>query len=308
MLERIHEAVNQLTALNKAGLLITVIGTEGSTYRRAGARSVIGEDGSVAGAISGGCVERDIAERAKTWLANFEPRVVVYDSSSSDDIVFGLGLGCRGKIEMLVQPFDAAHPPSLPPLPQREPVQWTTTFEGRVVLEEWIEPQRAIAIFGRGPDTEPVAAVARATGWKADVIRSYDQPDLSQYDAIVIMTHNFLHDVALVEAAFASQVDYIGLLGPKSRGEEILTQIGEVTTGMRRRLFNPIGLDLGGDSPEAIALSIVAEIQAMLERASGLALREKEGPIHEAADGGGRARGGRVIAAGTSQATPRLPR
>ena len=307
-IERIHAAVAQLLALNKAGLLVTVIGTEGSTYRRAGARSVIGEDGSVAGAISGGCVERDIAERARTWLANFEPRVVTYDSSSSDDIVFGLGLGCRGKIAMMVQPFDAAHPPALPPVPNRTPVRWTTTFEGRTVLEEWIEPQRAIAVFGRGPDTGPVAEVARAAGWKADVIRSYEKPDLSAYDAVVIMTHNFLHDVALVEAALASPIEYVGLLGPRSRGEEILTQMGEVTPATRRRLFNPIGLDLGGDSPETIALSIVAEIQAVMERASAGSLREKDGPIHETADGGGRARGGRVVPAGTPETTPRLPR
>ena len=181
---KIHEAVAQLLAAGKAGLLITVTGTEGSTYRRPGAQSVIGEDGSITGAISGGCVERDIAERAKTWLAGFSPRTVVYDSSSSDDIVFGLGLGCRGKIEMRVQPFDASHPPELPEV-----------------------PRQAIAIVGRGPDTEPVAAVARAAGWDAEIIRSYDNPSFDAFDAIVIMTHNFLFDVALLQAAFASPAD-----------------------------------------------------------------------------------------------------
>jgi xanthine/CO dehydrogenase XdhC/CoxF family maturation factor len=280
-LQKIHDAVSALLAARRAGLLITVIGTHGSTYRRPGARSVIGEDGSVAGAISGGCVERDIALRAKVWVADFSPRTVTYDSSSSEDIVFGLGLGCRGKIEMLVQPFDAAHPPQLPPVPAYEPVSWTTTFEGRVVLEERIEPQRSLAIFGRGPDTEPVAAVAHALGWRAEIIRSWDQPALGGFHAVVIMTHNFLHDVALVQAGFESRAQYIGLLGPKSRGEEILTQIGDVTPEMRARLHSPIGLDLGGDSPEAIALSIVSEIQSVFHAASGAPLREKDGPIHD---------------------------
>lgn len=280
-LQRIHDAVGRLTGQGKRGLLVTVIGTSGSTYRRAGARSVIGDDGSIDGAISGGCVERDIAERANAWASSLAPRVVTYDSSSADDIVFGLGLGCRGRIEMLVQPFDAAHPPPLPPVPADDPVQWTTSFEGRVVLEETIEPQPAVAIFGRGPDAEPVATVARATGWRADVIRSWDAVDLTGFDAVVIMTHNFLHDVALVEAAFASRACYIGLLGPRSRGEEILTQLGDVAPESRIRLHNPIGLDLGGDSPEAIALSIVAEMQAVVHAATGRPLREKEGPIHE---------------------------
>lgn len=280
-LQRIHHAVHALLAERKAGLLITVIGTRGSTYRRPGARSVIGEDGSVTGAISGGCVERDVALRAKAWVADFEPRVVTYDSSSDEDIVFGLGLGCRGKIEMLVQPFDAAHPPALPPVPAHERLRWTTMFEGRIVLEEEIEPQRAVAILGRDPDAEPVAAVASAIGWRAEIIRSWDEPDLRGFHAVVIMTHNFLHDVALLQAAFASDAEYIGLLGPKSRGEEILTQIGVVTPDMRRRLHSPAGLDLGGETPEAIALSIVAEIQALFHDATGEPLREKDGPIHE---------------------------
>ncbi|HET7706230.1 MAG TPA: XdhC family protein [Thermoanaerobaculia bacterium] len=279
-LQRIHDAVHALLTERKAGLLVTVIGTRGSTYRRPGARSVIGEDGSVTGAISGGCVERDIALRAKAWVSDFEPRVVTYDSSSAEDIVFGLGLGCRGKIEMIVQPFDAVHPPALPPVPAHDRVTWTTTFEGRVVLEENIEPQRAVAIFGRGPDVEPVAAVAEAIGWRAEIIRSWDEPDLSGFHAVVIMTHNFLHDVALVQAAFASDAEYIGLLGPKSRGEEILTQVGVVTPDMRHRLHSPAGLDLGGETPEAIALSIVAEIQTVFQDATGEPLREKDGPIH----------------------------
>ncbi|HEX7706066.1 MAG TPA: XdhC family protein [Thermoanaerobaculia bacterium] len=282
-LQRIYDAVGRIVGEGRRGLLVTVISTSGSTYRRAGARSVIGEDGSVDGAISGGCVERDIAERAKSWLDDFAPRIVTYDSSSPDDIVFGLGLGCRGLIEMLVEPFDSGNPPRLPPLPQGEPIGWETAFEGNVVLTETIEPQKRIVIFGRGPDCEPVAVMARATGWRADVIRSYDRPDLSGVDAIVIMTHNFLHDVALVEAAFASSATYIGLLGPKVRGEEILTQIGEVSPAMCARLYNPAGLDLGADTPEEIALAIVAEVLSVFRRAAARPLRVKEGPIHEPA-------------------------
>ena len=277
-LQRIHDAVARILECGQRGLLVTVIATRGSTYRKAGARSVIGEDGVVTGAISGGCVERDLALRVRP--DDFAPRLVTYDSSSSEDIVFGLGLGCRGSIDLLVQPFDALHPPALPPVPDREPVQHTTMHEGRVVLVEMIRPQWRIAIFGRGSDVDPVATMARALGWEVDVVRSREIRDLDCYDAIVVMTHDFLHDVAIVDAALRSRVEYIGLLGPKKRGDEILTQVDDPGAEGRRRLHNPIGLDLGGESPEEIALSIVAEIQAAFHGRDARPLRGKSTPIH----------------------------
>jgi xanthine dehydrogenase accessory factor len=274
-LAAIHDAVRRVLKRKGRGLLVTVVATRGSTYRRAGARSVIGDDGEITGAISGGCVERDLALRAKGWTLDFTPRVITYDSSGPEDVVFGLGLGCRGEIDMVVQPFDAAHPPALPPLPQREPIVWRTVVDGRELLVETLEPQRAIVVFG-GTDAQPVAAIAQAIGWRTDVFSGVDVPALGNYDAIVIMTHNFLRDVALLEAAFASPARYIGLLGPKSRGAELLTQVGAADA----RLHNPIGLDLGGETPAEIALSIVAEIQSVLTGGTAEALREKDSPIH----------------------------
>src|SRR5438105_13936795 len=108
-----HELDRILSAIRATprGILVTVVRTHGSTYRRAGARAVIGEDGRAVGAISGGCLERDLAERTRPWLADMQPRVVTYDSSRDDDLVFGLGLGCRGVLDLLIEPFDDAHPP-----------------------------------------------------------------------------------------------------------------------------------------------------------------------------------------------------
>src|SRR5947207_11669808 len=130
-----HEIDKTLTALRrvvddgKRGILVTIVATRGSTYRRAGARAVISEDGDSFGTISGGCLERDLGERARGWLGDFQPRVITYDASRADDVIFGLGLGCRGETDMLVEPFDAAHPPRLVTDFQwngREPVTWTS--------------------------------------------------------------------------------------------------------------------------------------------------------------------------------------
>lgn len=263
------------------GVLVTVVRTEGSTYRRAGARVVISEDGKAVGAISGGCLERDLAERVRTWLADLAPRVIRYDSTRADDLVFGLGLGCRGVLDLLVEPFDADH---VPPLMRdfrwngREPVEWTTTLPGGEVMIEIIRPEPAIVVFGGGPDVEPVVRLAQQIGWRVDVVTTRDPIDVGEYDAAVVMTHNFLRDVDILRMLHASPLRFIGLLGPGTRGDELLAEIGAHRDS---RIHSPVGLDLGSETPEEIALSIVAEIQQVLRNRSARPLRELGTAIHE---------------------------
>ena len=277
-IDRIIRAVRAVIDDGKRGILVTIVGTRGSTYRRAGARAVIREDGETFGTISGGCLEADLAERARAWLGDFTPRVITYDASRADDVIFGLGLGCRGETDMYVEPFDAAHPP---PLLQfrwngREPVSWTTG-----PLTETIHPPRAIAVFGGGRDVEPVARLAEQIGWNATVVGPRQSFDPAQFDAAVIMTHNFMQDLELLAVLLPSAIPYVGLLGPKSRGDDLLAKAGLE----RGRLHNPIGLDLGGETADEIALAIIAEVQAVLRGRTAQPLRETAGPIHELSEG-----------------------
>lgn len=276
-----HELDRILEALRATprGILVTVVRTSGSTYRRTGARAVISEDGRATGALSGGCLERDLAERIKPWLADMQPRVVTYDSTRDDDLVFGLGLGCRGTVDLLIEPFDAAHPPRLAEFRWngREPVEWTTTLPDGENLVEIIRPQRTIVLFGSGPDVAPVVRCAQQIGWRVDVVATRDPVDVGAYDAAVVMTHNFPRDVEILRALLASRIAYIGLLGPRTRGDELLA---EVNATRDSRIFSPVGLDVGAETPEEIALSIVAEIHAVLNARSARPLRELDEPIH----------------------------
>jgi len=279
-LDKVIAACRSAISENRRGVLVTLIRTQGSTYRRAGARVVIAETGEAFGAVSGGCLERDLAERIRPWLDDMQPRVITYDSSRSGDVVFGLGLGCRGVLDLFVEPFDASHVPPLVTDFQwngREPIEWTMRLPNGETLVERIRPQRAVAVFGSGADVEPVAELARTIGWRVDVITTRDPIDVSGYDAAVVMTHNFQRDVDALALLLRSQIAYIGLLGPKSRGDELLAEIGATRDS---RLHNPIGLDLGSETPEEIALSIIAEIQAVLNRRSARELRELDAPIH----------------------------
>jgi xanthine/CO dehydrogenase XdhC/CoxF family maturation factor len=284
-IDRVLATVCRIVDEGRRGVLITIISTTGSTYRRAGARAVIDEHGNATGMVSGGCVERDLAERVRPWIDDLQPRLISFDATRSTDILFGLGLGCRGTMELFIEPFDAAH---LPPLAVdfrwngREPVARTTTFEGRTLLVESIRPQRSLALFGSGADADPVLQIAEQAGWRVTRFPSRQlPPDPDAFDAAVVMTHNFLTDLALLDVLLPSAVPYVGLLGPKRRGDELLAQASDAARAQRSKLHRPIGLDLGGETPEEIALSIVAEIQAVLHRRRGGPLQERDVAIHD---------------------------
>jgi xanthine/CO dehydrogenase XdhC/CoxF family maturation factor len=270
-IDKIIAACRSVTDAGSRGVLVTVVRTQGSTYRRAGARAVIGEDGTLAGAISGGCLERDISERVSMWLSDMTPRLITYDSTRGDDLIFGLGLGCRGVLDLLIEPFDAGHLPRLVTdfhWNGTEPAEWTTILPNGETMIEILRPPRAIAIFGGG-DALPVAQFARTVGWRVDVIKPRAEFDPRNFDAAVVMTHNFARDAEILRQLLAS------------RGNELLAEVG---AAREERVHSPIGLDLGGETPEEIALSIVAEIQAAFERRSARSLRELRTPIHETAD------------------------
>jgi xanthine/CO dehydrogenase XdhC/CoxF family maturation factor len=281
-IDTVIAACRALIDAHRRGVVITVVRTEGSTYRRAGARAVIGDDGTVTGAISGGCLERDLAERLTRWLATMTPQLISYDSTRSDDFVFGLGLGCRGMLDLLIEPFDDEHRPQLVTTFRwngREPIEWTTPLPNGESMIEIIRPPRIIAIFGSSGDAAPVAQLARSAGWNVMMMKPRETFDASDFDAAIVMTHNFARDAEILTQLFASPIAYIGLLGPRSRGDELLAEIGATREA---RFHNPLGLDLGAETPEQIALAIVAELQSVFERRSARPLRDLDTPIHEA--------------------------
>jgi xanthine/CO dehydrogenase XdhC/CoxF family maturation factor len=112
-------------------------------------------------------------------------------------------------------------------------------------------------------------------------------PEVSE-SAAVVMTHNYLHDLEVLRKLLPSPVKYIGLLGPRKRAEKLLRQLavdGATLTGEQlARLHAPVGLDIGAETSEQIALAIVAEIQAALTGRYGGMLKSRERPIHREAE------------------------
>jgi xanthine/CO dehydrogenase XdhC/CoxF family maturation factor len=93
----------------EALVLATVVQTVGSTYRKAGAQMLIAHDGRAAGLLSGGCLEADLMERARAVLDTGTPMLVEYDTRGSDDVLWGIGLGCEGAMTIVMQRLDRAN-------------------------------------------------------------------------------------------------------------------------------------------------------------------------------------------------------
>ena len=179
--------------------------------------------------------------------------------------------------------------------------------ESSGVFTEVHMPPPRLVICGAGDDAMPLAAHASQIGYRVTVVdhrpaylsrerfphaeRIDRRPDdgleglpLGPSTHLVVMTHSFAHDREWGRRLLRTDVPYIGLLGPRARRDEILEQIGVTgepagATGMDR-FFAPVGLDLGADGPEQIAVSILAELLAVRTSSVPRHLRDKDGVIH----------------------------
>ena len=141
-LQDIVTAFDIAAAAGKQTALATVVLVEGSSYRRAGARMLVTEDGQLTGAISGGCLEGDALRKARLVMVQNKPMLVTYDTTDDDDAKFGVGLGCNGIIHILIEPIFPGKTDSPVSffkqfLSKREPVVLITLFS----LNDRLAPQ-----------------------------------------------------------------------------------------------------------------------------------------------------------------------
>ena len=110
-----------------------------------------------------------------------------------------------------------------------------------------------------------------------------DTLSLNEDTYVVIMSHNFVDDTLAFQSVLDSPVPYIGLLGPRKRFDEMLADLdGEtLTEADRDRIYAPVGIDLGSETPYQIAHSILAEVLAVHNERAVTHLADREGPIHE---------------------------
>jgi len=347
--------------------LATVVGVSGSTYRRPGALMLFSAAGRAAGLINAACFEADLAERALEVMRSGAARLVVYDNTAADDVIFGLGLGCNGVVEVLLEPGSAQstqqkltavrgslargkavtiatvvraegrkdlrpgdflakddsgivassmRDSDLSSLLQADMSEMASNLFARKafvfgknevdVFLQRVLPPVELLVFGAGADAVPLVEIAKNLGWRvtvadhrpayatasrfpnADFVLLSDQvparAELGGRHVVVIMTHNYDRDRVLLPILLDSPARYVGLLGPVSKRRALLEDLEKqgfvLGPDHLAKLHAPVGLDIGAETPEEIALSIVAEIKAVLENRPGGPLRDRPGPIH----------------------------
>lgn len=378
-LQSIIDAFREARGVGRRAAWATVVGVEGSAYRRPGARMLITEDGRTAGSISGGCLERDTALRALRVIESQTALAIEYDTRSSEDIVWGMGLGCNGVVRVLLESLHQGSSAERAlqfmadclcerscglvatviavsagprgngssgleigermlldselnicgePLNDAELVArirvdaldvlsnergairtYETSYGRAQIFFDLIAPPPHLVICGAEHDALPLLHLGHTLGWRVTVVdarqrraskerfaeadevllcRAEDvaaHVSLSETTAIVIMTHNYLHDVELLRALLPSPARYLGILGPKERTskllEEIRTDVFGLASSQFARLHSPVGMDIGAETPEEIAISIICEIKAVWAARGGGFLRDRNAPIHD---------------------------
>jgi xanthine/CO dehydrogenase XdhC/CoxF family maturation factor len=310
-------------------VLATLVHVAGSSYRRPGARLLLLPDGTRAGSISGGCLEEDVLERARRVLASGVAEIAVYDTTSENDLVWGVGLGCQGVVHLVLERIEVARPGWIAALGmnlrQRRStdlvVGWgksrpsgtrlaETPAPGgdEPVFHETIAAPPALVICGAGDDAQPLVRLAKELGWHvrvtdtraayatperfpdADRVTAAPVPECCRGFAdddrtfVVVMTHRYADDREFLRELLPRHLPYVGQLGPRKRTDRLLEELARTGAApgphQLAKLHAPVGLDLGGGTPEAVALAIVAEIQARLAGHEGGFLRDRPGPIH----------------------------
>ncbi len=365
-------ALSRAAADRDSVVLATVVRVTGSSYGGVGARMVVRTDGSTVGLVSGGCLESDLAEHARRVYTTGRAEVVRYDTRDDDDAPWGLGLGCNGVIDVLLEPLSPARAREIAALLDYAlggespsvvatvigvtgseaglPTVGSHALLGDAIIQpigDWgagsvlaeaaqhigealaagrrgivseigavevafevVMPAVRLLICGTGPDAAPVARFASHLGWDvtvvdhrpltaahaarfpgarvvecAEALHLADVVPLNSRTTAVVMSHKFPRDRDYVQALLAANVAYLGVLGPRARTERMLADLAAANASpptVSERFFAPVGMDIGGEGPDAIALAIISQVSAVASGRAGGHLRDRRAPLHAA--------------------------
>jgi xanthine dehydrogenase accessory factor len=350
----VFDEIARLNEQKTPSALAIIVRLEGSAYRQPGAKLLIRSDGTLLGNVSGGCLESDVCDVGLKIMRGEPPKRLHYDTTGRDDVIWGLGVGCGGKVDILVQSCSARElaevvEPVRRLLKGNEPFAMSTVvlgplagwvvvhtrsgvlagctnhhdvgrqiaeraaaqlkigksvfYEsgGMAVFTEILVPPPSLVICGAGDDSMPLVSLAANAGFRVTLVDhrpAFLTPERfpAAYDRVlarpeegsarvpsgpnayaVVKTHVLVHDRGWVEHFVRGGASYVGVLGSRPRREDILSGL---TPEERKHIYGPVGLDLGAEGPDQVAVSIVAELLAVCSGRTPQHLRDRKKPIH----------------------------
>ena len=253
-MREVLQAALEAEARGERAALVTVVATEGSTPQKAGARMLVYADGRIFGTIGGGCLEAEMTWRAREAIEAGRPRLAAYDltpEQAGED-----GLVCGGRMQVFIEPVEGA------------PV---------------------LCLFGAGHVAQPLARMAKACGFRVELCddrvkfanaQRFPEADLIVVDGFsaaagrmtlgprsyaVVVTRGHKGDAEALEAALARGSRYVGLLGSRPKVVHVFAALEArgVAPEALARVHAPMGLEIGAQTPDELAVSILAEMIAI---------------------------------------------
>ena len=247
----IYKKILELRDQNKPAALVTVVATKGSTPRDAGAKMLVCADGTVYGTIGGSAVEAMLIEDAKKCIHSGEFKTEWHDLD--DKGKQDTGMICGGKMEFFIEPlmpaphvyiFGGGHV-ALPLARFASQIGFSYTI---------VEDRKEFAQKDRFPDAKDIIIAAAADVSEKILFKESD------YITIVTRSHDL--DYESLKVVLNNQVKYIGLIASKIKKKQIFARLKEEGFPEKKikQIHSPIGLDIAAQTPEEIAISIVAEL------------------------------------------------
>jgi xanthine dehydrogenase accessory factor len=253
-MREVLEAALRAEASGEPAAMVTVVSTQGSTPQKAGARMLVHADGRIVGTIGGGCLEAEMSWRAREAITGGRAKLVSYDltpDQAGDD-----GLVCGGRMQVFIEPI-----------------------EGTPVL----------CLFGAGHVAQPLARMAKACGFRVEVaddrVKFANADRFPEADAIlvdewekaaermtlgrntyaVVVTRGHKGDADALKAVLGRGLRFVGLLGSRPKVVHIFAALEEkgVAREALAAVHAPLGLEIGAQTPDEIAVSILAEMIAI---------------------------------------------
>jgi xanthine dehydrogenase accessory factor len=256
LMDDVYEKIVELRNQGRRGAVATIIRRQGSTPRKDAAKMLIMDDGTSIGSVGGGCVEAEVWQEARRVMNNGRASLVSYHLNEKD--AEEEGLICGGTVDIFIEPIMSD--PKLVILGAGHLGKALARASKPLGFEVYIVDDRTrFADPKLIPDADEVVVSAFET--------AFDSVPVDSSSFVLIVTRGHSHDQVATEAALQTSARYVGLVGSRRKIKIIVEALLKkgLPPAAFEKLYAPIGLSIGSETPEEIAISVAAEMIAVLK-------------------------------------------